>query len=408
MSMLALKNIGRNKKRTFLTALAVFLAVYIILIMIAFCETMINDMLENSKIYSTGDFRITDKTYLENEDLAPIQFNIDNASQKAEMLEKLPFVERAEALSKIGVSAYQDGELTNLTAIGVETQKSSFTTSKGVMLLEGRMIRTGENSLMATTSALDKLGLDVGDRITLISRTTTASTNAVTFDIVGEVAYNSSEFNGEIVIMPLDSLSRLCRMGAGAIEILVHTTDDSDRYESEKAMHSILNDESLNIDFWQEKSFIYAFMPFYDWMYAVIEALFFFISSTLVFNTTMMGILERKKEISAMLAFGFSRCSVILLFIQEAGFTAIIGTITACISGFASIALAGRYGIDLTKFGADEIEGWSFSNILYLELEAKIIIGVAAVCLFISISAALLASLKIRKIEVADALREED
>lgn len=408
MIKLAFRNIGRNRKRTILTAFSVFLAVYIIILMISICETMIGDMIENEKKYVTGDFRIADRTYLENEDLMPLQFNIDNVDEKIAAIEDLDPAIHAEALIKTGVYAYLDGELENAFAIGVEIGKSAYTSDDGTKLIAGRLPENGKKEIAATTRLLSRLGLSVGDRVTIMIRTTTSSTNAATFDITGEIAFSSADLNADTVIVPLDVLSRLCRMEEGALEILVTCdgNEDEERYLS--AIKEALDAGNLRIDYWKDRSMAYSFLPLFDTTYAVIELLFFLISSTLIFNTTMMCVLERKKEIGTMIAFGFRRSTVIIQFVVESAIISLFGALAAGVAGVATLALIGSVGLDLNALGGEAVQGWNFSSMLYPEIGLPMLAAIVATGLAVAVLAAFLATCRIRKMEVANALREED
>ena len=405
---LAFRNIGRNRKRTILTAFSIFLAVYIIILLVSICETMIDDMIENEKKYVTGDFRIADRTYLENEDLMPLQFNIDNVDEKIAAIEDLDPAIHAEALIKTGVYAYLDGELETAFAVGVEIGKSAYTSDGGTKLIAGRLPENGKKEIAATTRLLSRLGLSVGDRVTLMVRTTTSSTNAATFDITGEIAFSSADLNADTVIVPLDVLSRLCRMEKGALEILVTCDGNEDEEKYLSTIKEALDAENLRIDYWKDSSMAYSFIPLFDTTYAIVELLFFLISSTLIFNTTMMCVLERKKEIGTMIAFGFRRSTVIIQFVIEAAIISLFGTLAAGVAGAATLALIDSVGLDLNALGGEAVQGWNFSNMLYPEIGLPMLAAITATGLAVAVLAAFLASYRIRKIEVANALREED
>lgn len=405
---LAFRNIGRNRKRTILTAFSIFLAVYIIILLVSICETMIDDMIENEKKYVTGDFRIADRTYLENEDLMPLQFNIDNVDEKIAAIEDLDPAIHAEALIKTGVYAYLDGELETAFAVGVEIGKSAYTSDGGTKLIAGRLPENGKKEIAATTRLLSRLGLSVGDRVTLMVRTTTSSTNAATFDITGEIAFSSADLNADTVIVPLDVLSRLCRMEKGALEILVTCDGNEDEEKYLSAIKEALDAENLRIDYWKDSSMAYSFIPLFDTTYAIVELLFFLISSTLIFNTTMMCVLERKKEIGTMIAFGFRRSTVIIQFVVETAIISLFGTLAAGVAGAATLALIDSVGLDLNALGGEAVQGWNFSNMLYPEIGLPMLAEITATGLAVAVLAAFLATYRIRKIEVANALREED
>ena len=67
----------------------------------------------------------------------------------------------------------------------------------------------------------------------------------------------------------------------------------------------------------------------------------------------------------------------------------------------------GVVGIDLTGFGIEAVEGWGFPNILYTRLAGWIYPVVILAETGVSVLAAILATMRVRKLEVAGSLREE-
>lgn len=259
-----------------------------------------------------------------------------------------------------------------------------------------------------TPKLLSELGMEVGDSLTILSKTSTSGSNGASFRIVGIVSYGNSEYNGDVVVMPLDQLSSLTRMDGGAMEVLVHIDPSAGLDATIASIKLALADPSLEVRSWDEISLIAPFLSMYDITYLIIELLFFFIASTLIFNTTMMSVMERKREVSTMIALGFSRSSIIRLFMTEGMIISTLGAVAAAVVGKATVALMGRYGIDLTLFGTEAVDGWGFSRMLYPQVSWSTVLSVSMICLAVAFGATTLASMRVRRIEAAQALREEN
>lgn len=59
MLRLAFRNCFRNTRRTVITALSVFIASLIVIVVMAFMYSIIDDMVSNERLYSTADIRIS-------------------------------------------------------------------------------------------------------------------------------------------------------------------------------------------------------------------------------------------------------------------------------------------------------------------------------------------------------------
>lgn len=404
MLKLAIRNCTRNLRRSLLTGLSVFIAVWALVVMISFCEAVIKDMCVNAVTYTSGKIRIRKKAYSEHEDVMPLQYYIEGSQEIAETLVRKGLADAAYPVSRIAASAYIGEELKSLTVIGAG-MSSPFFSAEGAVLTEGVLPEEGERSILVPEDLLRHYGLKVGDSLTILSRTAPGGTNAATYRISGVVRYNTADLSGDLVIMPIDQLSRLLRMD-GSLEILLRC-DEAEIDERVAAIRSYMADDSLEIESWHASSFIYALLPVYDLVYLIIAILFFFIAATLIFNTIMMSVLERKREISTLIALGFERGAIRGQFIAEGIIISLIGALASVLFSLITILILEENGFDLSLFGADAEMGWGFSRIVYVSVDWNLMLLIPAASIATAALASVLATGRIRKIEVADALREE-
>ena len=349
MIKLALRNCLRNKKRTIVTGLSVILAVFVVLLIMSFMYSCFDQLAENERKYTTGDIRIRNKKYNEFESLMPIQFYIENYSElKAELLNRST-IKSVESVLSLSSSLYRDGKLENMAIYGADI--GSVYINEDTILYEGRFVENGAREVMATPIFLKQHSLSLGDSITCLFKTASGGTNAATFKIVGVVGYLNSEMNGNLLITTSDALAPLIRINDGALELHLWLNEGVDEESELAKLKELLSDRELDVQSWSEISWIAPVMPLYDIMIIIIDALFFFIASTLVFNTMMMSTLERKKELATMIAVGFSRRYIMILLVIEGLIISFIASTISAIGSIILIDIFGVVGIDLTGFG---------------------------------------------------------
>ncbi len=405
MFRLALGNCFRNTRRTVITALSVFIASFIVIVVMAFMYTVIGNMAENEKLYCLGDIRIRNEKYTKYESLMPVQFYVENLSRTEEEILSVPSVERVTAQTSLYGAVYQDGKTTSTTVIGASADAVFF--SDEAVINEGRLPVPGEKEAAVTVRFLSQFGLSVGDTVTLLFSTVDGGSNALKVKITGSVSYLNAEYNSSLVILPIDTLSKAVHMDDGALEILVYLSSGADSARALEEIEEKLSGRGLEVKSYESISLMASMKIVYDIMMDAIIVLFFFIASTLVFNTMMMSVLERRKEIATLVALGFSRGAVILLFVLEGVIISSIGAALAAVLGKVTVTVFHYTGLDLTLFGADAVEGWSFPSILYPELSGGKYILVMIIEIAVAAAAAFLASGRIRRMEVAEELREE-
>ncbi len=405
MIKLALRNCLRNRKRTIVTGLSVMLAVFVVLMIMSFMYSCFDQLATNERKYTTGDIRIRNTRFNEFESLMPMQFFIEDYSSLKDELMRMPEIKDVESVFSLAASVYSDGKLES-TAIYASDPGSVFIGDETI-LYEGRFAENGAKEVMATPLFLKHHGLSLGDSVTCVFKTAAGGTNAATFRIVGIVGYLNSEMNGNLIITTADALAPLVRMKDGALELHVWLNEGADETAEADVLNSLLSDRGLVAQSWSEISWIAPVMPLYDLMIIIIDALFFFIASTLVFNTMMMSALERKKELATMIAIGFSRKYIMVLLVAEGLVISLISATLSALISKVMIDIFGVVGIDLTGFGIEAVEGWGFPNILYTRLAGWIYPAVIVAETGVSVLAAILATMRVRKLEVAGSLREE-
>lgn len=410
---LALKNTTRNLRRTILTAFAVFIATFVVMTVAGYMDSVVSDMLDNTVLHSTGHIRIRKTDYSKYEDVMPLQFSLEESSDLADAIRSLEGVKHVERVSNVSVSVYLNESLKTVQAVVVDPETSNFTVGKGITISEGRLMDSQAKEIMVSQKFLSDNGLKVGDSVTIISRTAQSGTNGSSFIIVGVVDSMDASYVSSIIYMSTSRFSKLAHLEDGTVELLVELYDESQIDVKIEELKKVLESQDLEpgqyeLKSWHNISVTYQMIIVYKAMIVFIEVLFFFIASTLVVNTTLMGVMERKKEISTMATLGYGRGKIRFLFVEETTLIAVFGCIVAIICGLISFHISSTVGIDITLFGADQVSGWGFSKYIYPTLSFGKMVIYSLVMLCVTIVAAIFATRHVKDIEIADALREEN
>ncbi len=405
---LALKNTTRNLRRTILTAFAVFIATFVVMLVAGYMDSVVTDMLDNTVRHSTGHIRIRKTDYSKYEDVMPLQFSLENSSELVAEIEQLAQVKHVERVSNVAVSVYINESLKSVQTVVVDPETSNFTVGKGITISDGRLMDSQAKEVMVSQKFLSDNDLKVGDSITIISRTAQSGTNGASFTIVGVIDSMDASYTGSIIYLSTSRFSKLAHLEDAAIELLVELYDESKIEEVTEALEKFLDDSEYELKSWHKISVAYQMINVYKAMMLLVEVLFFFIASTLIVNTTMMGVMERKKEISTLATIGYQRGKIRFLFIEETTLIAVFGCIAAIICGLISFHFSSTVGIDITMFGADQVSGWGFSKMMYPDLSFGRMLLFSLIMIAVTIVAALFATRHVKNIEIADALREEN
>lgn len=409
---LAFKNIGRNVRRTTLSASAIFLVAVMLCLLFAFENGMVDDMVDNVKAHVTGDIRIRNAAFSENERIQPIQFFVPDVQAAIETIEGIAGVARADIKTSATVSIYRNDDTAIATVVGVDVLDSPFLHGKGVTLIDGRLPGQGGREVAITDGLAASTGLKVGDKFTFMTQTAARGTNGSTVAVVGILHIDDVDYNGKSFFMDWFVLASLLRMPGGALELLVRLTPDVSLDTTGRALTSALAPLypglTLEILPWTNVNTLYQLFRIMDLMYLYIGLFFFLIAATVIFNTTMMSILERKREIGTLVSLGYGPRKVMRLFLTESAMISFLASSLGCIVGAVGVAVMHRYGFDLNAMGGSSMSGMNLSNYVYPSLSVSMYLMIVTTGTCTAVLACVIPARKVLKIEPAEALRAEN
>lgn len=411
----AWKNLWRNRGRTLLSATAVAMSSLVVMFVIGFEEGFIGDMTNNVTSNMSGDIRVMRREYVENERVAPIQFYIEDTQAVVEALEDDPLVDMATAKTEFGVSMYRNGEQIPSRAIGAEMAKSRLINGRNSTLEEGTLPAPGKNELLIATGFARETGIKPGDRVTLLTKTASSGTNGRTFTVSGILSVADLSYRNRAVFMDLERAADFLRMGSDALQIQVFLksgpTTSLDKTATDLAARLggriPGSDQLFDIRPWYGINSTFSFFRLANVMYLFIGAIFYFLAGTVIINTTMMSVLERRKEIGTLGALGMEKARITALFLAESLWIAIIGTLSGAAAGLAGLAALGAVGVDFSKMGGGSVTGIGASEIIYPSISAGSAATVIAMGIIVTVAACVLPARMAARVEPAEALREK-
>jgi putative ABC transport system permease protein len=189
-------------------------------------------------------------------------------------------------------------------------------------------------------------------------------------------------------------------------EILIKLNENYSAEEFAAGLDSSLTDwgrPQLEARMWKNISQTYSFVVMADAIYFIIALMFFLLGSTVIINTMMMTIFERRKEIGTINALGMTGPEIVRLFFLEAFFIAAIGSFVGVLAGIGITYPTSIYGLNFSA--AMEGVDMEVSQILKPVLNLKSTLFVFLYSTFIASIASFIPSRKSAKIKPVEALR---
>lgn len=400
----AMRNVLRNKRRSILSGVAIMVASMSIVLLFAFIGGMKQDMRNNLTTYYTGDIRIRNAQFEEYERYNPVHLTV-NESEIASVLNQFEEVESYVPRIRFPSSFYINSGMQGAVGIGADFEKEADFQQLDLILKEGRLPAEGEYEMLLGAVLARDLGLELGDSVTVMSTTSARGTNAITLKVVGLASFPVASLNTQFFWIDIDTARYFLRMGENEThEMLLRSDGDIDSTASaiQKAVLESTGTEVESKSFSQIND-LYSMLSIAENVYYIFTAIFLFLGSTVIINTTMMVIYERMREIGTLAALGMKGKELIRLFFFEGLIISTIASILGVIAGSLISLYLSKVGINFT----DAMSGidMEISSILYPQFAPITAVWIFIYSLAVTAVATFIPSRKASRIEVVEALR---
>ena len=405
LAKIAFRNIKRNKKRSLLSIISTGLATFFIVFMFAYIEGIKLDMRDVSFNYDSGEIQIRSKKF--DDKIFSLDRAVDDYEQVMELIsQEFPYLSIAPRLRF--PSQVLKGDRTYVSfGIAVDFEKEREFLDLDDKIIKGRLPESPREVLMGVGLA-EELGLDIGDKFTPITMTRKGASSGITFSVSGFAKFSTGAFTNKTFLSPLTDVPMILRMkGAVSGLLLKNIPDENWDLECEKINRILEENGYTEIEAvpWTEIGLGYAMLEMADISYSIMAIFFFALASTVIANTMLMVVFERRKEIGTITAMGMTSHEVIRLFFLEALYLGILGAGAGVILGVLGILPLQYFGMDLSSMGSTVDFGISWMIYPRLTLSSTVLVFLYSVFVasFISFFPARSAS----KVDPVVALRAE-
>jgi putative ABC transport system permease protein len=410
MFKIALRNIFRNKRRSALTGLSIAVAVMIAVYLWSLLTGIMDDMFDNMIRLNNGHVRVLNKDYVKRQRMLPLEANIPDyrAVEKAAKAE--PDVTLAVGRIKFGVLLEHQGKNKPVFGNGIVPETESQISHLDLKMIEGRMIRSGEEEMNIGVNLARDLGLKLGDTLTVVTQTAYGSITAMNLKIVGIYSFGVQSVDKTTFYLPLDKAQQLLDLDNTVTEIFVFIKDMNKSREAAQKIQAVL-DQAYPGQYvaqgWQDEQLIYFYITWARNTYAFIYFLVLFLASFTILNTMYMSVLERTKEIGMMKALGMKDRRVMGVVMFEALLIGSIASFIGMIWGSGVAYYLATEGIDFTAtFEQMGTINFPISYVYRAVFSYGIIIFGFFMGILFSLLAAVPPAVRASRMEPTEALRE--
>lgn len=284
---------------------------------------------------------------------------------------------------------YPEGRLQTVLLKGIDPEQTIVSFPSYFLAQEGEE----ELPTLIGNRMAESTGLKVGDTVTVRWRDAQGTFDARDVRIAQVIKTTVQSVDVGQIWIPLEKMRMLMRMENEASLVIL----DKDTEKAPVASgwtHKSLDILLKDIDALVQSKTIGGSI-----MYVILLLL----AMLGIFNTQILSIFRRRKEMGTMMAMGFTRVKIIQLFTLEGAMHSVLAAVVAAIYGIPLLIYFSKQGWAMPE--ATDSYGFALGERLFPTYGAGLVIGTTVLILLVTTIVSFLPTRKIAKLKPTDALR---
>ena len=398
---MSFRDLGRNRRRTLFSALAVSVGLAILMLMAAVVNGEMGSALQGSIILETGHIQVRAASYDPNKSSLKWQDLVLNPDTIASQIAGLSQVKAATPRLFASGFISAGNQSAGARIYGIDPASAASDPYRLGIISGDYLTADDSGGLLIGKPIAEKLHLKAGDNVGLSVNTANGDVSDQTFIVRGIYSTNTYGFDSATIILPLAKAQAITQTQnhASTVFVLLKNTSLTD------SVASALKGTDLQVLTWKDLNPLVL-----DWetqansyisiLYLIILA----ISASVIINTLIMSVYERTREIGILAAIGMRGGRIMSLFLTESALLAVGGVLMGVILGVLATYLFNIHGFYIGGMG---LTGFMVSDTVFAKLTLSDTINLAIVTFIVTILAGLYPAVMASRLQPVEALRAE-
>lgn len=399
---LAWRNLWRNKRRTLITAAAIFFSITLSILMTSLQQGTWAQLISSVVEQYSGYAQIHKKGYwkeqiLENsmplltlDSLNKVPENLEDMIPRIESFALGSDVDNAFGTQVMGIDPLREDKLTGLSS----------------KLSSGRYLKPGEEAILVSEGYADIMELGVGDTLVLLGQGYHGITAVGKYPVVGLLHFGNPELNKRLSYLPLRQAQYLYGMEGRVTSMVLKFKNN---YRFQKTVEEIRQELDTNryeILTWKKMNpqLVQAIQTDTGGMMIELFIIYLVIAFG-IFSTVIMMTAERKHEFGILLAIGMKRWRMQVMTFYETLFLAFLGIMSGVIFTLPVVMYFKNEPIHLGGDMAAKFAEFGFEPVIAFSAQPYVFLNNVLIVFFIVLLVYLYPYRKLRKLDSIKAMR---
>jgi len=398
---MAWRDLGRNRRRTFFSMLALAFGVALLVFMASFIAGEMRGALQTAIKLQSGHLQVRAASYNEDKTSLAWEDLIENPEALAAQIAARPEVQVATPrLYATGIVAAGNTS-TGVRVIGIDPASVASAPFRDGLVSGDYLTADDRGGLLMGQTLADKLKLAPDDTINLLVNTSNGDVDQQSFVIRGLYSTGTPGYDESTIFLPLAKAQAIARAEnhASVIFILLQDQDQTDAMATSLRgpAYQVKNYLELNTLLSQFEQYANSYMYLF---YLIVLG----ITATVIINTLIMSVFERTREIGILAAMGMRSGRIMAMFFAESSLLAAGGIVMGVALGSLVSAYVQKYGFFIGDFG---ITGILIGERIYTYLTLNDIVTLTILAFVITLLGSLYPAWLAAKMEPVEALHSD-
>jgi ABC-type lipoprotein release transport system permease subunit len=396
---MAFRDLGRNRRRSFFSSLALGLGLALLLTMAAFINGEMNGAMDSTIRLQSGHLQVRAESYDEVKTSLKWQDLVENPEQVVAQISSLgPVLVATPRLFASGIAS-AGNQSTGVRVFGIDPLSPANAPYRDGLLSGEFLTADDREGLVIGQPLAEKLGLAVGDPLSLSVNTSNGEVAQQLFTVRGIYSTQTNGFDSTTIFMPLTKAQAITQTENHASTIFVLLKDKAQT----QAVVDALKSSSYKVLPWTKlNELIIQFEDLANSYIVILYLIVLGVTATVIVNTLIMAVFERTREIGILSAIGMKGRSILLMFLFESSLLAVGGVIIGLILGSLLAAYFTHFGFYIGKMG---ISGMLIGNTIYAQMTMQDTVKLTLLAFIITLLAGLYPATLAARMEPVQALR---